>query len=261
MHHVASRKSAVCAIILGGALVAVAACESKEQRLAVEWQEGCTAGDLRQVRETSASHMPREAACCKTRPGPQASTETRATEGAPAAASYSARPTRKGSASPKIRPRRRRSSAKAATRAKKKRACAPAKRSKTPSAACGWAFSRRREPKIPSGRPSTSKGMRRRSPARLSRARHDVSGRSRPEQGRKPRDRVLEASRRASQDGLQRPDQTRLLRDVAKDGYAETFFASISMVTSTVSPTTKPPVSSATFHLSPKSLRLIWFSP
>jgi TPR repeat protein len=46
MHNEAVRGSGVCAIMITAAALAVAGCESKEQRLVTEWQEGCTAGDL-----------------------------------------------------------------------------------------------------------------------------------------------------------------------------------------------------------------------
>ena len=46
MHSVAVRGSGVCAIVLSCLAMAVAGCESKEERLFNEWQEGCTAGDL-----------------------------------------------------------------------------------------------------------------------------------------------------------------------------------------------------------------------
>jgi len=41
-----AKGSGVCAIILTSAAFAALGCESKEQRLFHEWQEGCTAGDL-----------------------------------------------------------------------------------------------------------------------------------------------------------------------------------------------------------------------
>src|SRR5262245_55522766 len=46
MHSEAVWGSGVCAILIMSAAFTLAGCESKEQRLATEWQEGCTAGDL-----------------------------------------------------------------------------------------------------------------------------------------------------------------------------------------------------------------------
>ena len=46
MHSEAVRGSGVCAILLMSLALVLAGCESKEQRLVTEWQEGCTAGDL-----------------------------------------------------------------------------------------------------------------------------------------------------------------------------------------------------------------------
>jgi TPR repeat protein len=46
MHSEAIRGSGVCAIVFTSLALSLAGCESKEQRLVTEWQEGCTAGDL-----------------------------------------------------------------------------------------------------------------------------------------------------------------------------------------------------------------------
>ena len=46
MHKEAVRGSGVCAILFMSAALSLAGCESKEQRLVTEWQEGCTGGDL-----------------------------------------------------------------------------------------------------------------------------------------------------------------------------------------------------------------------
>jgi len=46
MHGVAARGSGVCAIVSLSALLALAGCETKDQRLFGEWQEGCSSGDL-----------------------------------------------------------------------------------------------------------------------------------------------------------------------------------------------------------------------
>jgi TPR repeat protein len=56
MYNEAVRGSGVCAILFATLAFAFAGCESKEQRLLTEWQEGCTAGDLEKCANLAESY-------------------------------------------------------------------------------------------------------------------------------------------------------------------------------------------------------------